>query len=145
MKYTPTILEEKIRATYNPDAYATQLNDGLEQAVEGGKISMKLATRQNAFFLDAITKALSGSLMPNPFGFNLGGPALESCVALQKDMLKMAMEQGTAVMEAIQESGKTAEKVRSEFRGMVQHSLSAAQKEITEPGVIPFKSSAPKV
>ena len=76
---------------------------------------MKLATQQNAFFLNAMTKVLSGSLLPNPFGFALGGPTLESFVALQKDMLEMAMEQGTAAIEAIQESGKTAEKVTTWF------------------------------
>ncbi len=142
MKYTPSILEETIRATYSPDACATQLNKGVEHVVEGGKISMKLATQQNAFFLNAFTKALSGSLMPNPFGFSLGGPALESCVALQKNMLEMAMGQSTAVIEAIQES---AEKATTEFCNMVQQSLTAAQKEIKEPAVIPFKSPAPKV
>lgn len=130
MKFKPTILEETIQATYSPDAYATQLNKGLEQVVEGGKISMKLATQQNAFFLNAITKALSGSLLPNPFGFDLGGPALESCVAMQKNMLEIAMAQSTAVMEAIQESTKIADKSKSEFSNVVEQSLTAAQKEI---------------
>jgi hypothetical protein len=144
MKFKPSILEETIKAAYNPDAYATQLNKGLEQVVEGGKMSMKLAAQQNAFFLNAMTKALSGSLMPNPFGFNLGGQALEGYAAIQKNMLDVAMEQGTAVIEAIQESGKKVEKANSEFSNMVQQSLSAAQKEITKLAVNPLDSSEVK-
>jgi hypothetical protein len=141
----PSILEESIKATYNPDAYATQLNKGLEQVVAGGKISMKLAVQQNAFFLNAFTKALSGSLLPNPFGFDLSNPVLEGCAAFQKNMLDMAMEQSTAVIEAMEESGKNAEKANSEFFHMVQQSLSVAQKEITELAANPLKSSAAKV
>ena len=134
-------LEETIKATYNPEAFSAQLNKGVEQAAEGGKISMKLIAQQNALFLNAFTKAMSGSLLPNPFGFTLASPAMEDCLALQKEMLAKAMEQSTAVMEAIQEAGK---KATSEFTDMVQQSLNAAQKETKEPAVIPFKSPAPK-
>jgi hypothetical protein len=144
MNTKPSILEETIKATYNPEACANQFNKGLEQVVEGGKLSMKLAAQQNAFFLNAITKALSGSLLPNPFGFSLGDQALESCVAMQKSMLEAAMGQGAAVMEAMLESGKTAEKVTSEFAHMVQQSLGEAQKEIVEVAVNPVKSSEPR-
>lgn len=137
MNNKPSILEETIQAAYNPDACATQLNKGLEQVVEVGNISMKLAAKQSSFFLNAITKALTGSLLPNPFGFDLGGPALEGCVAMQKKMLDMALQQSTAVMEAIQESGN-----RSEFSNMIQQSLNTAQKEITELAANPLNSAA---
>ncbi len=83
---------------------------------------MKLAAQQNAFFLNAITKVLSGSLLPNPFGFELSGPVLDGCVAIEKNMLDMALEQSTAVIEAIQKTGKAAEKATSEFSKIV-HSL----------------------
>lgn len=135
-------LEETIKATYNPEAFSAQLNKGLEQAAEGSKISMKLIAQQNALVLNAFTKAMSGALMPNPFGFTLAGPAMEECIALQKEMLAKAMEQGTAMIEAIQEAGN---KATSEFTNMVQQSLATAQKEITELTTSPEKTSSGKV
>jgi hypothetical protein len=145
MKFKQSILEETLQATCNPETFSAQLNKGLEQAAEGGKISMKVIAQQNALFLNAITKAMTGSLLPNPFGFALGGPTLEDCVAMQKQMLAMAMQQGTAVMEAVQEAGKTAERATSEFTNMVQQSLTDAQKEISELTANPLKTSSRKV
>ena len=129
MKYKLSIMEETLKATCNPEAFSAQLNKGMEQAAEGSKISMKLIAQQNALVLNAFTKAMSGALMPNPFGFTLTNPAMEDCFALQKEMLAKAMEQGTAMMEAMQEAGT---KATSEFTTMVQQSLTTAQKEITE-------------
>jgi polyhydroxyalkanoate synthesis regulator protein len=131
----PKLLEETIKATYSPEAFTAQFNKGVEQAIEGSKISMKVITQQNALFLNAITKALSGSLLPNPFGFALGGQALEDCVAMQKEMMAAAMQQGAAVIEAIQEAGKTADKATTELTNMVQQSLTTTQKEIVDLGV----------
>ena len=137
-----SILEEKIKATCNPEAFSAELNKGLEQAAEGSKISMRVIAKQNELFLNAFAKAMSGALMPNPFGFALGGPALEDCFAMQKEMMAKAMEQGTAVMEAIQEAGT---KATSEFTSMVQQTLPTAQKEIKEITESPLKPSSSKV
>ena len=140
MKFKESALEETIKATYNPEAFSAQLNKGLEQAAEGSKISMKVIAQQNALLLNAFTKAMTGSLMPNPFGFTLAIPAMEECVAMQKEMLAKAMEQSTAVMEAMQEAGK---KATSEFTNMVQQTLATAQKDIVElnaPKKSPSKS-----
>ena len=142
MKFKESILDETIKATYNPEAFAAQLNKGLEQVAEGSKISMKAIAQQNAAFLNSITKALSGPSLANPFGFVFGGQALESCIAMQKEMLARAMEQSTAVLEVMQEAGKTADKATAEFTNMIQQSLAAAEKEITELTVKPLNSSS---
>jgi hypothetical protein len=144
MNVKSTILEETIKTAYKPDAYMTRYNKGLEHIVEGSKISLNLAVQQNAFFLGAIKQAMNGSLLPNPFGFDLGGQAFEGCVAIQKNLLNMALEQSTAMIEAIQESGQNTDKAMSEFSNMVQQSLIAAQKEITELAVNPLNSAAAK-
>ena len=144
MNVKSTILEETIKTAYKPDAYMTRYNKGLEHIVEGSKISLNLAAQQNAFFLGAIKQAVNGSLLPNPFGFDQGGHAFEGCVAIQKNLLNMAMEQSTAMIEAIQESGQNTDKAMSEFSDMVQQSLIAAQKEITELAVNPLNSAAAK-
>ena len=129
MKFKLSALEETLKASCNPEAFSAQLNKGMEQAAEGSKISMKLIAQQNALVLNAFTKAMTGALMPNPFGFALTNPAMEASLAMQKEMLAKAMEQGTAMMEAMQEAGT---KATSEFTSMVQQSLTTTQKEITE-------------
>lgn len=133
-----SILEETLKATCNPEAFSAQVNKGLEQAAEGSKISMKVIAQQNALILNAFTKAMSGSLLPNPFGFTLAVPGMEDYFAMQKEMLAKAMEQGTAVMEAMQEAGN---KATAEFTSMVQQSLTTAQKEIAERTANPKPSS----
>ena len=137
-----SILEEKIKATCNPEAFSAEINKGLEQAAEGSKISMRVIAKQNELFLNAFTKAMSGALMPNPFGFTLANPAMEECFAMQKEMLAKAMEQGTAMMQAMQEAGT---KATSDFTSMVQQTLTTTQKEIKELTESPLKSSSSKV
>jgi hypothetical protein len=133
-----SILKEKIRTTYSPEAYATQFHK-FEQIVEGTKISMNLIAQQNALFLNTITKALSGSFMPE---FVLGEQALERCIAFQKKILQMSIAQSAVVIEAILQPGNAADEVSSDFSKMVQESLTAAQKEIRDLAMNPVQPHA---
>ena len=136
-----TNINEIIEAAYSPVAYATLVNKGFERIVEASKSSLDLAAQQNADILAAIKKALKDTPLANLPVFDLAGPAIEGCIAIQKNVLDMLIEQSTAAIasfEAIKEAGMDANKVKAEVSKMIQATLdrsTAAQNSATEYAV----------
>jgi len=129
---------KKLEAMYNPATCAAVVKEELQQSAEVSKIALKFAAQQNAFALNAFKKVLNGtpfaSLATLPV-FALAGPALEGSLAIQKNQVELALEQGTAVVEAIQESGTDPEKASTEFSKVFQSAFErsiAAQNSMFE-------------
>lgn len=136
-----TKLEETIEATYCPVACATLVNKGFERVVEAGKISLNLAAQQNADLLAAIKKAIKGTPLASLPVFELAGPAFEGAIAIQKNLLDMALEQSNAALAsfgAIKEAGLDANKLKAEFSNLMQATAdrsTAAQNSVVEYAV----------
>jgi hypothetical protein len=133
-----TKLEETIEATFCPVALATQYNKGLERVIDASKTSLDQAVQQNAEILASIKKALKGTSLPNLFVIDLAGQAFEGAVAVQKNLLNLALEQSVATAEAFQAYRQDATKAQSEFGNVLQASLDrsiAAQNSVIEYAV----------
>ncbi len=85
---------------FGPVVYTALLNKGWERAFELSKASLELAVEHNAEALDSYKKSMraSGSLM-----FNLASKSLEGYVALQMELLSLAVRY--LFIKAAQENG----------------------------------------
>jgi hypothetical protein len=89
------------------NTFATLLEKGFEHVLETSKSSLDLAVKYNTEVLGATRKAFN--LTPNTPGlflFDVAGQAFENYAELQKNVLNILGEQGTATASAVRESGK---------------------------------------
>ena len=93
---------EVIDLTSCSAACADLCEKGLERAVDATKVVLNLSLQQNADILAAIKKALKGSNLPGLFVLDLAGQAAEGYVAVQKQLLDLALEQSSAALKALQ-------------------------------------------
>lgn len=86
--------------TFGPVVYTALLNKGWERVFELSKTSLELAAEQNAEVLDSYKKSMraSGSVL-----FNLASKTLEDYVALQMELLSLAVRY--LFIKAVQENG----------------------------------------
>jgi hypothetical protein len=103
---------ETIDATYSKAAFATMYTKGLERVVEVSKTSMDWAVQQNGEVLASYKKALNASPIPGLFLFDPALQAFAGYVTLQKSLLDLAVEQGTAVIEMAQGFSHDADKAK---------------------------------
>jgi hypothetical protein len=92
------------------NAFANLLEKGFEHVMEASKTSLDMNLKYNAEVLEATRKAFN--LAPNAPGlalFDVASKAFENYAELQKNILGILGEQGSAAAGAIRESGKTAE------------------------------------
>jgi hypothetical protein len=126
---------ETIDLTSCPAACATLYQKGLERAADATKLSLNLALQQNADILGAIKNALKGSNLPGLFVLDLAAQAAEGCVAVQKQLIDLALEQSNAAIQALQNLGQNAGDVQGDVAAAVQASLDrsvAAQNTVVE-------------
>jgi len=126
--------KEEASEIYSTAAYATLFNKGLERVVEVSKSSLDLAVEQNTEFLASCKKALKATQMPGLFLFDIAGSAFEGYVALQKNLLGLAVEQSTSVIDAAQEYSQDAGKAKG-INALIQQSMDrtvAAQNSVLD-------------
>jgi hypothetical protein len=112
------------------DAFANLLEKGFERVLEVSKSSLNLSVKHNTEVLEATRKAFH--LAPNTPGlflFDVAGQAFENYAELQKNVLNILGEQGTAAAGAVRESGKAgvnlASKTASAFQDSVDRTAAA--------------------
>jgi hypothetical protein len=135
--------KETIEATFSPAAVAAQYTKGLERAVEVSKTNLDQAVQQNAEILASIKKNLKNSSLPGTFVFDLAGEAFVGFVAVQKNLLDLALEQNAAAVAAFQAYGQDASKAKADFSNVLQASLDrsvAAQTSVVDYVVKQAKS-----
>jgi hypothetical protein len=131
---TKSTKEEATEFIYSTAAYATLYNKGLERVVEVSKSSLDLAVEQNAEILASCKKALKATQMPGLFLFDIASSAVEGYVALQKNLLGLAVEQSTSVIDAAQECSLDASKAKG-ISNLIQQSMDrtvAAQNSVLD-------------
>ena len=125
---------EVIDLTSCPAACAALYEKGLERAVDAVKVALNLSLQQNADILAAIKKALKGTNLPGLFVLDLAGQAAEGCVAVQKQLLDLGLEQSSAAIKALQNLKLNAD-VQGDVAAAAQASLDrslAAQNTVLE-------------
>ncbi len=110
---------------YNTAAFTTLCKKGLERIVQVSKTSLDMAAEQNAEVLASCKKALSASPMPGLFLFDLAGQAFEGYVALQKNLMGLAVEQSSSMMDTAQEYNRDASKSEG-MNALIQQSVDRA-------------------
>lgn len=112
------------------DAFANLLENGFERVLEVSKNSLNLSVEHNAEVLEATRKAFN--LAPNTPGlflFDVAGKAFENYAELQKSVLNILGQQGSAAAGAVRESGKAganlAAKTASAFQESVDRTAAA--------------------
>jgi len=114
-----TKMEEALQAMCNPITYLSLYHKGLERMVEAGKITLNMSAQQNNDVLAAIKKALKGTQLDSS-GLDLAGQAFEGYIAIQKNMLDMALEQSASIISAIGECVADSSKAKSELANIMQ-------------------------
>ncbi len=130
--YTETATNELKNIENN---YATLYTSGLKRAADASKTTLDMLAGQNSEFLSTWKQMFKGSALPGLSLFDLAGQAFESYVALQKNLLDLAVEQSTAVVEAVQEFKQNPEEASEGISTMVQKSLNrgiAAQRSVLD-------------
>jgi hypothetical protein len=130
--------KEKNMTTANEptDAFANLLEKGFERVLEASKSSLDLTVKYNTEVLEATRKAFK--LAPNTPGlflFDVAGKAFENYAELEKNVLGILGEHGTAVAGAVRESGKAAVNLASKTASAFQESVdrtAAAHKAILD-------------
>lgn len=128
---TKSTKEETNEMTYGTAAYAALFNKGLERVAEVSKSSLDLTVAQNIEFLASCKNALKIP-MPGLFLFDMAGSAFEGYVALQKNLLGLAVEQSTAVVNATQ---LDADKAKGGINALIEQSVdrtAAAQNSVLD-------------
>jgi hypothetical protein len=126
---------EVIDLTTCPAACAALYQKGLERAVDVTKLSLSLALQQNAEILASIKKALKGSNLPGLFLLDLAAQAAEGCVAVQKQLLELGLEQSNAAIQAVLNLGQNAGDVQGDVSAALKASLDrsvAAQNTVVD-------------
>jgi hypothetical protein len=130
--YTETATKELKDIANN---YATVYTTGLKRAADASKTTLDMVAEQNSEFLSTWKQAFKGSTMPGLFLFDLAGQAFEGYVALQKNLLDLAVEQSTAVVKAVQEFKQNPEEAKDGITNIFQGSLNrgiTAQKSVLD-------------
>ncbi len=125
--------EGTIEGACNTAAYASLFNKGLERVAELSKSSLDLAVEQNAEILASCKNALKGTF-PGMFMLDMAGSAFEGYVALQKNLLGLAVQQSAAVIDVAQEC-QDASKARDGINALIQESVDrsvAAQNSVLD-------------
>jgi hypothetical protein len=129
-----TKMEETMEAICNPMTYLALYHKGLERMVDAGKITLNMSAQQNDDVLAAIKKALKGTQM-DLSALDLAGQAYQGCIAIQKGMLDMALEQSASLIEAIESCMSDSSKAKSELANMMQLTVDrslSAQNNVVE-------------
>jgi hypothetical protein len=114
-----TMMEETLEAICNPITYLSLYQKGLERMVEAGKITLNMSAQQNNDILAAMKKALKSTQL-DLSGLDLASQAFEGYIAIQKNMLDMALEQTASLIESIEECLSDSSKAKSELANMMQ-------------------------
>ncbi len=131
---TQSTKTEAEASMYNTAAFTALFNNGLERVVEASKASLDAAREQNAEVLTSCKKVLKASSLPGLFVFDLAGQAFEGYVTLQKNLLDLAVEQSTSMMNAAQEYSQDASKAKG-INTLIQQSVDrtvAAQNSVLD-------------
>jgi hypothetical protein len=96
------------------NAFASLLEKGFEHVLEASKNSLEFAVKYNTEVLESTRKAFN--LAPNTPGlflFDVAGKAFENYAELQKKVLNILGEQGTAVAGTVREGAKAGANLAS--------------------------------
>lgn len=115
-------MDETLESICNPVPCATLCHKGFERAVEAGKITLNLAAQQNNDIVAAVKKALKATQL-NLSGLDLFSQAFEGCIALQKSLLDMALDQSTSILESIETCTLDKNKAKTELANIMQQTL----------------------
>ena len=81
-------------------ACANMYQNGLEQAVEATKSTLKTAVQQNAEIIAAIKNALKGTSLPGLFVLDLAAQAFQGYITVQVKLMDLALQQSNATIKA---------------------------------------------
>jgi hypothetical protein len=118
------------------NTFASLLEKGFEHVLETSKSSLDLAVKYNTEVLGATQKAFNlAPSAPGMFLFDAAGKAFENYAELQKNVLSILGEHGTATVAAVREGGKTSETLASSTAAAFHESVdrtAAAHKAVLE-------------
>jgi len=96
------------------NSFASLLEKGLESVLETSRTSLDLAVKYNAEVLGATRKAFNlAPSTPGLFLFDVAGKAFENFAELQKNVLNILGEQGSAAVAAVREGEKVGAQLAS--------------------------------
>src|ERR1700674_5488331 len=134
----PVPLGEKIMKTVqeSQNTFASLLEKGFEHVLETSKSSLDMAVKYNTEVLGATQKAFNlAPSTPGLFLFDVAGKAFENYAELQKNVLNILGEQGTATVAAVREGGKASENLAASTAAAFHESVdrtAAAHKAVLD-------------
>jgi hypothetical protein len=130
-------LEKNMKtAQDSTNAFASLLEKGFEHVLEASKSSLDLAVKYNTEVLESTRKAFN--LAPNTPGlflFDVAGKAFENYAELQKNVLNILGEQGTAAAGVVREGAKAGANLASSTASAFHESVdrtAAANKAVLD-------------
>jgi hypothetical protein len=93
---------------------------GLKRVIEANKTSLDLTVEYNSEVLGSCKEALKAWSMPGLFLFDLAEQTFVSYVSLQKSLLDLAVEPGTAMTKAAPEYVQKPSKARAGIGKLIE-------------------------